>query len=597
MNITSCRKNHILIHANVTKFTKTLLQKYVTQNSKPYVKRSVVEDMIIFKNGKKNIIDNFRIDNVDLMSEFLKKNNLEISTYSRTLLFHACNYGLINIIKFLYPRYYETVNKEGLLMQAIENQYNDIAKYLINFSLETGSKELFYVGLEVACEKCLMDLFVFLTGYETLMKINFDDAIIIAYHNGHDDIFKLIPITKVTDFTFNKILMKAISEKKTEYISYLVSCIDPMQDLKGNDLLRTCIEVNDFATLRLLMEKLNFSNHQLSQALCIACKHGIIEIVKYLVVKGADIDFKIESVTTKSPLLSALKCDHDNRVVIEYLLKKVNNYKGCEEIIFEHIAKKGDSDFLMYVMKLGMKPFDHTGNLLNIAFVNHNKSIYEYLTKINTNNYDFLETLESIICDRGDNLATIKYIFDNFYSQNYCQPCLETAARYSKIKIFNYVFDKYFTDITDIDKLLIHACSSVDIMTPTTTLSVSNYSKHSCLKIVETLIKNGANINASNGTPLNTCFIMNPCVFKYLIIKGAKIDLLVNECAREILKVCTPNNIFKLLHDKSLNYVGEAGYYHNKMELGNYNEYQLNYPYDYTILNINYKYYDSLTLE
>jgi ankyrin repeat protein len=277
----------------------------------------------------------------------------------------------------------------------------------------------------------------------------------------------------------------------------------------------------------------------------------------------------------------------------KYLILKNCNYKEHKEHILRYIANFGGTDLLDWFIKLKIISGDYLYEMLDLAFVKGYKSIYTYSLKLksdghNFSDYNLKETLNAVIRSiNNNNIDVIKFIFDNFDVKEHHQNCLLEACLHGKIKMVKYLVENFPDSNVDYDQALINACQS----------------HYAVIDIVKLLVEKGADVNTSNGMPLNSVFIKYPKIFKYLIIKGAKTNLLKNSDAREILKNNNRiDNIFKLLHDGAKKYTSEQ-YCSRDIDrylrfMDNYFHLQLTYPDNYISSDaaINYKYYDSVTI-
>jgi len=502
-------KNKFLVRTNTTNNTPLNFENYNT--------------------GINIIQENLKNDCTDTLKKFIK-HGLVLNNYKHYFFSHACKNGLINIMKEYYPIYFPNIDETELLQIAINNKNYDIVRYLLDFACDRLEDKTFNFVAKFAIENDLKEILDIVLSYKNKISLNY------GFYVG-----------------------EAVLFQRNEMIQTILNKYDHFY-LSRKKFILSASENNNFEHVILLTSRYKYSTYILSLALRYACINNNLEMVTFLFNKGALLNITIDDTLyvnnthdhpNDSAILSAIQAKIISKDLVTYLIGNGCEFRKYEYELLLKAVECGNIDLIEYLISKDVNIAKYP-RILTLSFINNQKNMYEYLIKFKPKDFDFKETITKMLERNCVKIDSIKYIFDHYcqddycqndYCQNdycqddYCQHTFLLACFEGRTVIVKYLIENYFDSIKNIlDEALLKTF----------------YGFYPRFEIVKLLLELGADINISNGYPLNRAFIEFPKLFKYLICKNADISLLQNETARNLLLNRDSNDsIFKILYDGS----------------------------------------------
>ncbi|ARF07983.1 ankyrin repeat protein [Catovirus CTV1] len=333
-------------------------------------------------------IENGRLDIVKSLIEKGAPLISEKSCYNPLIVAIKCNH--FDIVKYLVDKgapltyrdpYYDPLNV------AIENNNYDIAKYLVENGVSLVSDNSYYNPLNVAIKNNRFHIvnYLIMKGAPLTSEKAYCDPLYIAIKYDRLNILEILVQKAPLSFYDSYPLCVAIEHDRLDIVKYLIAqgvpyisnklFYDPFSTAIAYDrrsIIKYLIELgssNDYYLEYLRLEIVCYDTYNVellveiffdegisltsyysrSDPLCVAIKHGHLDIVELLVKKGVDINKEYDYDET-TPLMIAVEEGHLD--ITKYLIEK-----GCD-IDYETIitlAHKYDHnhivDFLLYVCR------------------------------------------------------------------------------------------------------------------------------------------------------------------------------------------------------------------------------------------------------
>ena len=226
-------------------------------------------------------------------------------------------------------------------------------------------------------------------------------------------------------YGYNGLMIAAFKEHE-KIVKFLIDknyCLDITDNIGRNVLNIACGVLNNIEIVKYIVDAcafLDIPDNNGNNALLVACSKGNIEIVKYLVNKGADINYCFGK-NNYAPIMSA--CAGGNIEIVKYL-KDSGAYmnvltKGGSSLLSILDYSKDMIDLLEYLYELGFNP-NHTNSF--------GKTCIYY-------------ALES------KNLINVKYLVEHGANLNIIDKEGKTIIEYAKVnstkEIYDYILTKY----------------------------------------------------------------------------------------------------------------------------------------------------------
>lgn len=302
-------------------------------------------------------------------------------------------------------------------------------------------------------------------------------------------------------------------------------------------LLRHASSIGHFGTVKILLENYKTSKETTDTEdrtpLCLASKYGNLEIVKYLLEKGADIEAKDKN--GMSPLILASK--NGNLEIVKYLFEKGVNVEAIdkEERTCLMIASiKGHLNIVEFLLEKGadIEAKNKKGEtaLIKASLAGH-LDIAEFLLNCYSNEKIRKLKMYSIMISalEYDNKELVKYLLDNETAIDVLNENI--INKISKL-LFNLDVKNIYESIKygslEILNLLMKNGINIEFPNEENETPLIYASKIGSLEIVKLLLNNGANIEAKN--KLDRTSLMEASrgghidTIKFLLDRGANIE-------------------------------------------------------------------------
>lgn len=307
------------------------------------------------------------------------------SNYGKTAFILACESGNLEILQFLVEKTelaLTQIDSPSItwtpVLYAIYKKKFEVVKYLfsIGCDFQKSSKDGLDVALSLAAQSTNVELVKFLIENCKLdsQKEHVNEQgltpIQIAALYGNSDVLKyLISIncdsTKLSKLEgYNLFQLCVIGNCDIQHLSYLISIgFDPhVKSKEGKTSFYLACEVQNFAALKFLVENCkvelikNEPNYQKVSPLLISTYHKHIEIVKYLISIGCDINQTDEEENTPLFLASEL---NSLELVKFFIENGAISHPDMEGVTPIHIAsRKGNLEIVKYLVSIGTN-FNH----------------------------------------------------------------------------------------------------------------------------------------------------------------------------------------------------------------------------------------------
>ncbi|PVZ97362.1 hypothetical protein BB558_006656 [Smittium angustum] len=293
--------------------------------------------------------------------------------------------------------------------------------------------------------------------------------------------------------------------------------------------LKNAIENGQIDILKYIVEKGTDINAANQECLIIACEKGQIDILKYLIEKGADVHaaskgclnsviengqidilkYLIEKgadVHAVDDYYLGIACAKDHLSLVEYLFKNGANIRTDNDYALRWASSKGHINFVKYLIENGADVHAYDNNSLKKACENGHLNVFKYLIQKGAdihaeNDYSF-----RIACAK-DNLSLVECLVKNGAN---IRADSDYALRWASSKgHINFV--KYLIE----NGADVHAYDN-------------NALKQGCwagnLEVVKYLIEKGADIHAENDYSFRiSCLKCHLSLIEYLVKNGANI--------------------------------------------------------------------------
>ena len=466
--------------------------------------------------------------------------------------------NLFKLVKYLVEKGADVNNGISPLLIACDRNNIEIVKYLVEKGADVNTKDINGVTpLLIACERNDINIVKHLV--ENGANVN---------EKNRFEITPLITACQKNDIEIVKYLVQKgadINAKNDDAITPLmIAC-------QGNDIkiMKNLFEKGEFEKkfyntvdvkinieiVKYLVEKganVNAKNYNRSTPLIIACYENDIEIVKYLVEKGADVNTKdINGVT---PLLIA--CERNDINIVKHLVENganVNEKNRFEITPLITACQKNDIEIVKYLVEKGANVNEETKNQdtpLMIALNRKNIKIVKYLVEkgANVNEKNKYEMTPLTIACNSRNFEILNYLVQNGADlnakNNNGKTQLMVAYEINHIDLFKYLVE-IGANVNEKDiygnSIFIIACETNDI------------------EMVKYLLEKGADVNEKGEfgyTPIIiACQRINIELIKYLVDNGGNVNTKKDNGITALMIACQRSNIeiVKYLVEKGSN--------------------------------------------
>ncbi len=393
-----------------------------------------------------------------------------------------------------YINLYSKIELRNMIIIGLKKGYKNLVKCCVerippNYNFD------FDVIVNVAAKRGYLDIIEYLDKEKKINILKLKD-LILKKSSFHSNLHILEWMSNKNILTPSEILIYNASIGKSNIIKYFY---DKGYDIyfKNNIVIRTAGYNNQFDCVRYLHSNLSCDiRAQNDSILRVCCESGYLDIVKYALDCGADVDSNDSEPIRKS-------CIYGHTEIVKLLvgrganLKINNNEPICKACLNGHI------DIVKYLISMGVDINANNSEPLKLSIRHSHLDIF------------------NLLIDSGANIITNANIL------------IYESINGKLDKVTDYLIDKKLHLIGDNSKSLVRACELGNI------------------KLVSLLLNNFTDINCYNGIPLvKSIEGCNYELVKFLISNGAKLDPIDNSLVSQTLN--KSHRVVKLLIENEL---------------------------------------------
>jgi len=388
------------------------------------------------------------------------------------------------------------INNHRLITLCAEKGYFLLLKYLIDSGADYQHD--FYSLLKISTINGHIEIVIYLLK----LKVNkeyLDIVLSYSWANNRINIF---------EYLLYKYFQKSVIHYayKNDYFGV----IDYLINEEPEEAFCTCAELGYIEIMKYFIKNGINVNCKGGKALINACYYNNFDIVKFLIENNADIRLQ-----NSKALLAATHSGNSD--IAKYLVDQGGDVNTEDGEALYNIVSNGDLDLLDYFVQKGANLHLPNLHILPSAAKYGHTNIIEYLMKNGCdlricNDYAYMSA-----CSEGK-LDVIKFLINKG---------VEINTRNGEGLCF-----ASYNGHTEVVKYLIENGIAVNVLNNMALID-SCYEGH--FEVVKLLVEKGADINANNGRPLNSATCSgNIEIVKFLLKNGAKVTKEILENAIDL---------------------------------------------------------------
>ena len=196
-------------------------------------------------------------------------------------------------------------------------------------------------------------------------------AVTWAARNGHLEIVKYLVASGANIHATNDLGLKWAC--RPEDRSYLLKQGADILDDDEAPLTQACIK-NQFEVAKYLI---SIGNYDLAECLLLACEHGHLEIVKYIVERGVDVNAYVQDMT-----ILTMPCEKGHLEVVKYLVESGADIHADYDIAIQVASQCGHLEVVKYLVSRGANIHEERELALRWACVENHFEVVQYLVEL-----------------------------------------------------------------------------------------------------------------------------------------------------------------------------------------------------------------------